>query len=429
MLKENKNGERHYVQTHFKYYYPKTTEQMMDCIQSGSLFGVVECDIVVPEDLKAKFADFPPLFKNTLVSREDIGPFMQSIAEEHNLLKKPRKMLLSSYYLKKGMVITPMLIYLLELGLRIETLYSVIEYEPSKCFESFVDEVVEARRNGDTNENSSVVAETMKLIGNSSYGYQIMNRSRHSVTKYGNESSIHDYINSKMFKTFTEVCDDVYEVGMAKKRIEHKEAIVIGFFILQYAKLRMLELYYNFLHTYCDKNLYEEIEMDTDSLYLALGRENIYDCIRPEVHKEWQELRSHDCIENFKACPSRNFFPRNCCDEHVKFDKRTPGLFKEEFRCTEMIALCSKTYSCYCDRTKAVKLSSKGVNKQHLGEPMEKYRKVLFGNGVICSKNRGFRVVNSNSIYTYEQEKRGLSAFYPKRVVLDDGIHTIPLNI
>ena len=33
---------------------------------------------------------------------------------------------------------------------------------------------VDARREGDENPNSGVVAETMKLLANSSYGYQIM---------------------------------------------------------------------------------------------------------------------------------------------------------------------------------------------------------------------------------------------------------------
>ena len=47
--------------------------------------------------------------------------------------------------------------------------------------------MVDARREGDENPLSGVVAETMKLLGNSSYGYQIMDRSRHTITKYLND--------------------------------------------------------------------------------------------------------------------------------------------------------------------------------------------------------------------------------------------------
>ena len=43
-----------------------------------------------------------------------------------------------------------------------------------------------------------------------------------------------------------------------------------------------------------------------------------------------------------------------------------------------MIALCSKTYCCYDEETDTVKLSSKGLNKSNIEEPLNKYRKVLF---------------------------------------------------
>jgi hypothetical protein len=42
--------------------------------------------------------------------------------------------------------------------------------------------------------------------------------------------------------------------------------------------------------------------------------------------------------------------------------------------------------------------------------------------------NQGFRYVNG-SMNTYEQQKKGLSYIYNKRILLDDGISTIPLNI
>ena len=43
------------------------------------------------------------------------------------------------------------------------------------------------------------------------------------------------------------------------------------------------------------------------------------------------------------------------------------------------------------------------------------------------TKNVGFRVYNQG-ILTYEQSKHGLSAYYDKRHVLADGIHTKPLD-
>ena len=172
--------------------------------------------------------------------------------------------------------------------------------------------------------------------------------------------------------------NSLFEVELAKAQIEHKEPIIVGFFILQYAKLQMLELYYNFFTRFCNVNKFEELEMDTDSLYLALAEKEQEDCIRPEMKAEWEKLRSDDCVDSFPSDAVEYFFPRTCCLKHKQHDKREPGLFKEEFRCTEMLCQCSKTYCCYNVTSNKLKFSSKGLNKrvqeQSSDGPLEKYR-------------------------------------------------------
>ena len=118
---------------------------------------------------------------------------------------------------------------------------------------------MDAKRKGDKKLSSSVVAETMKLLANSSYGYQIMDRSRHTKMKYLSDEKTHAANTSKLFKKLDHVNNSLYEVELAKAQIEHKEPIIFGFFILQYAKLRMLELYYNFFTRFCDVNKFEEL--------------------------------------------------------------------------------------------------------------------------------------------------------------------------
>ena len=57
----------------------------------------------------------------------------------------------------------------------------------------------------------------------------------------------------------------MYEAELVKTTIEHREPIIVGFFILKHAKLRMLKLNNNFFDQFCDVNKVEELEMDTDS--------------------------------------------------------------------------------------------------------------------------------------------------------------------
>ena len=125
---------------------------------------------------------------------------MKEYAEKEGIMSQPRRMLISSFHLKNGTIITPLLLYYLHLGLECTKIHRFVQYTPKKCFSSFVQSAVNARRQGVENPNSSVVAETMKLLANSSYGYRIMDRSRHTVTKFLNDEKTHSAINNKLFK-------------------------------------------------------------------------------------------------------------------------------------------------------------------------------------------------------------------------------------
>ena len=83
-----------------------------------------------------------------------------------------------------------------------------------------------------------------------------MDRGRRTVTKYLNDEKTHAVINTKLFKRLDHTNAQLYEVELAKAEIEHREPIIVGFFILQYAKLRMLELYYNFFERFCDEQIW-----------------------------------------------------------------------------------------------------------------------------------------------------------------------------
>ncbi|XP_075263345.1 uncharacterized protein LOC142354893, partial [Convolutriloba macropyga] len=292
-VKEEENVRNH-VRKNFPFKLPMKQESLLAKKRDGKMFGYVQCYLEVPDGLKYKFSNFPPIFKNFNVSRANIGENMREYAIENNLLKQPQRMLISSFKLENGTIITPLLNFYLSLGLKCTKIYRFVQYTPKKCFNNFVQSVVDARRAGDENTDSSVVAETMKLLGNSSYGYQIMDRSRHTETKYLNDEKTHKAINGKKFKRLNSVSKEIYEV---------------------------------------------------------------------------------------EADASHNFFPRTCCSKHKKYDEREPGLFKEEFRCTEMICLCSKTYCCYDAKSDKYTFSSKGLNKRTLEEtgdgPMEKYRRVM----------------------------------------------------
>ena len=58
---------KEHLRDSFPYKRPLREENLLEQIRSGKLFGYVQCDIEVPEELKKKFASFTPIFKNTYV--------------------------------------------------------------------------------------------------------------------------------------------------------------------------------------------------------------------------------------------------------------------------------------------------------------------------------------------------------------------------
>ena len=224
-----------------------TQQQIITAVVDGTLFGMIECDVRVPDNLREHFAEMQPVFKNTTVTRDDIGPYMRQYAEEHNILTKPRRMLVGSYRGEKILLTTPLLRWYLAHGLVVDHVYQVVSYEPNPCFQRFGESVSTARRNGDVDPDKAIIADTMKLLGNSAYGKTVTNVDRHRNIKYCTEVGASACVNNKRFRQLDVVTDDAYEITSSKARVTYDLPHHIGFFVYQYAKLRMLQFYYDFV--------------------------------------------------------------------------------------------------------------------------------------------------------------------------------------
>ena len=124
-----------------------------------------------------------------------------------------------------------------------------------------------------------------------------------------------------------------------------------------------------------------------------------------------------------------------------KFSERTPPLFQPEFVGTRGVWLTAKCYLVpnEVNEDEDDKYSCKGVSKKHNDLHFPRYKDVLDvflktrrdteleEKDIDKAKNVGFRVYDQG-VVTYEQNKLGLSAYYDKRYVLADGIHTRPLD-
>lgn len=445
-------------------------------VRSGKLFGMVEVDIRVPEQWPSHFrhdtlspreyfSEMSPLFCTTEVPMDIMGSHMQEHVRQFGLSEKPRKLLVGGMRARQMLIATPLLKWYLDHGLEVTQIYQVVEYTPKACFKDFVQEVSDARRDGDRDPDKAIIADTKKLEGNSAFGSTIMDQEKFNTVKYvrGDDEVAMEF-NVPQFKKLEVLSDqeEYFEVTKAKDSIRLNLPVQIGYFILQYAKLHMLQFYYDFVDKFVDRSDFQYCEMDTDSAYMALSGPNLKSVIKPNLLSEYELGLTGFCRDYPEVAADAEFhwFPRTCCDKHNKYDKRAPGLFKLEYEGDSMIGLSSKTYIVSKVKTnpvsntvitahallrkvlnlkpkrlqrsprtfREVKFSSKGVSKRLVRAPLSIFQSVLKTKKSRMGLNRGFRA-RHGGVETYEQKRNGFTYFYCKRKVLPDGVTTVPLDL
>jgi len=377
-----------------------------------SFFGILEIDIEIPQDKYEYFGEMPPIFKNIEYSEKEGGEYMKKIIlREKDKCVETRK-LIASLKGTRLLMTSTQLQWLLEKGAIVTKLYGVIPAERGKPFENFAKWVSYERRKGDKDICYSIIAEASKTVGNSAYGRTGMNKNKFKNVKFCSEKQFNRAKNNYFFCDAEEY-DGIYEVSSLPRTVKQNIPIQVAFGVLNDAKLRMLEFYYDCIDKYIERRDYQYMYMDTDSAYMALT-DKFENLIKPELQNEFK-------LEKNK------WFPRTDTKKHIAYDKRKPGLFKIEHEGDGMVALCSKTYYTWGSKDK---FSMKGIqinrNKEWINK--ENYKHCLENNKTFGGQNKGFRYINKTMI-TYEQEKIGLTPIYVKGVVMKDGVHIHPLSI
>ena len=415
---------------------PMTEEQIINSVIQDKFFGFVECDIEVPANLKSKFHEMPPIFKNVNISRNDLSPHMQDFAIKNGTLKTPQRALIGSMFGKKILLLTSLLQWYLKHGLKVSKVYQVVQFKRSKCFLKFGEEVCNSRREGDKDPSKKILSDTSKLSGNVIYGVTITNKEKFTNLKF--TSSIQkasSYVNNNRFLGIEELADDVFEIQLAKRSIGVNTPISVGFAILQYAKLRMLQFKYDLMAKFFEDKTYQYVTMDTDSAYFATSaplEQMVKSDQKAAFYDEYDQwfvppfCNEHKSVFIKCKIQGKIWKMNPCCKQAHDFHKRTPGLFKEEFVGTGIIALNAKTYHCYSKAES--KTSTKGIMKNLNTYQKHQFMHTLQSQNPTFGTNRGI-MRRQNKMVSYTQIRSGLSYFYAKRKVHSDGVTTSPIDL
>ena len=245
---------------------------LLEMVQEEVFLGMMEVDIEVPPHLMDHFEEFCPLFVTCSIPTEAIGGTMQQYIEENNLSKLPRRQLVAGRKARRILLITPLLKWYLDHGLVITKVYQAVEWQFQRCLKKFFTEIASERRRAAQDPSRAAHTNKQKLTGTSAYGATLLNKEKFDNVYYVGENAALLKHNDPRFRSSTYIGDGIYEVQIAHKVMKNDIPKQIGLFVLQYAKLRMLQFYYDCLDRYLDRSDFEMAQMDTDSLYFAVSK-------------------------------------------------------------------------------------------------------------------------------------------------------------
>ena len=236
-----------------------------------------------------------------------------------------------------------------------------------------------------------------------------MLKNRVNVKLVTNKKALNKLVKKSNYAKINEFKENLVAVHMEKTTVKFNKPMYLGMSILDLSKTLMYRFHYDYVKPKWG-NKSELLFTDTDSLCYEIRMNDFYNDIKNDTSK-WFDMCNYD--KNHSLFDEKN--------------KKQVGFMKDECGgdIVEFVGLRPKSYAYETVKGKIEK-KCKGVKlyvvKDHITID---YKKCLF------SKQSQFRVMNTirsrqHNICTERINKTALSAYDDKRIVLEDGINTLP---
>lgn len=169
------------------------------------------------------------------------------------------------------LVYVPLLEWYLDHGLEITAVHRTIDYQPRKNFTWFVDEVTEEQAQRGLEPRQSLSCGVVQDGEEQRLQQADENKDRQTRVVYTKDwELLNEALRSECFDDLEEI-KGVFDIEFRKAQVKVNRPFQVGIVVYQLAKLCMLQFYYDCLALYLDRRDFELIQMDMDSMYLALS--------------------------------------------------------------------------------------------------------------------------------------------------------------
>ena len=351
---------------------------------------ILEVDLEYPKELHDKHNEYPLAPERLLVGKvEKLVPNLNDKTKyvlHHENLK---------FYLRQG--------------LRLTKIHRGVTFEEKDFMKKYIDLNTNMRKKGTTDFEKDFY----KLMNNSVFGKTMVNvRNRVNVKLVTNKKDLNKLVKKPNYKRVSEFHENLVAVHMEKTSVKLCKPIYLGMSILDLSKTLMYEFHYDYVKPkWGDKA--KLLFTDTDSLCYEIQTDDVYKDIKNDADR-WYDTSNYD-----KDHPSGLYSGKN---------KKVIGYYKDECGgkfITKFVGLKAKSYS-YETSDGKVEKKCKGVKKYVVKKYIthEDYKECLFTK---ISQLRTINTIRSrgHNVGSERINKTALSADDDKRIILEDGIHTL----
>ena len=356
---------------------------------------ILEVDLVYPRELWELHSDYPLAPEHLVLDGvEKQGGVKKLVPNLHRKTKYVVHHEVLKTYLKHG--------------LKISKIHRGISFDESPWMKPYIDFNTKLRMQSKNNFESDF----FKLMNNSVFGKTIENvRKRVDVKLVTSQKQAEKYINRPNYTGRTTFSDNLVAIHMGKTSIYMNKPIYLGMCILGISKTLMYDFYYGFIKPLYG-NKVKLLFTDTDSLMFVVETVDFYKDIAPYVH-EWFD--------------TSNFSKEHPSGIPTGVNKKVIGMFKDEEGgkiISEFVGLRAKNYSyvCYGKEHKKCKGIKKSVTEKDIHH--KDYVNCLFEDVHLRCKMNVFKS-RLHNVCSEEINKVALCAKDDKRIVLQDGVHTL----
>ena len=350
---------------------------------------IVEVDLEYPMELHDLHNDYP-------------------LAPDHLRMGRVEKLIPNLYRKENYVVHYEALRTYVKYGLKVTKIHRGIVFHDSTWMEPYIEKNTKLRMQSENTFERNF----FKLMNNSVFGKTMENVRKYVDIKLVREGKQASKLISKTnYMGRTIFTTNLVAIHMGRTSIPMYKPKYLGMSILDISKTLMYEIYYGYLKPkYGDK--VKLLFTDTDSLMFLIETKDFYEDILKDVH-EWFD--------------TSNFPPNHPSGVYTDVNKMVIGMFKSEVGgkiISEFVGLRAKNYAYLCEKEEHKKC--KGIKKSVTEKDIsfEDYKDCLFHNVQLRRKMNVLRS-HLHNVSSVRINKVALCANDDKRVILQDGVHTL----